>query len=109
MENSDDLIEDLILKGALEIAGIDMDTGEPLYNFTEKLKDINPELHEQVFTFFSSEAMDLWQKGFLDMDVTERNPQVKLTQKALDKIEVMKLNKDKQYTLKHIMNYLLEK
>ena len=35
------MFEDLILSGALEVAGVDIDTGEMLYNFTEKLKDIN--------------------------------------------------------------------
>lgn len=108
MENEDKLIEDLILKGALEVTGIDIDTGEPLYNFTEKLKDVDPYLHREVFTFFSTEAISLWQKGFLDMDVTEENPEVRLTPKALDQIEVMKLDKDKQFTLKQIIKYLLE-
>lgn len=109
VENEDKLIEELILKGALEVAGIDIETGEPLYNFTEKLKDVSPELHEQMFTFFSQEALDLWQKGFIDMDVTQSNPEVRLTPKALDAIEVMKLEKDKQFTLKQIIQYLLQK
>lgn len=109
VENEDKLIEELILKGALEVAGIDIETGEPLYNFTEKLKDVSPELHDQVFTFFSQEALDLWQKGFIDMDITQSNPEVRLTPKALDAIEVMKLEKDKQFTLKQIIQYLLQK
>lgn len=109
VENEDKLIEELILKGALEVAGIDIETGEPLYNFTEKLKNVNPELHEQMFTFFSKEALDLWQQGFIDMDVTQSNPEVRLTPKALDAIEIMKLDKDKQFTLKQIVQYLLQK
>ena len=109
MANEDEFIENLILNGALEIAGIDIDTGEPLYNFTEKLQEISPELHEEVFTFFSKEAMVLWQNGFLDMDITEKNPTVKLTPKALNEIEIMKLDKDRQFTLKQIIKYLLEK
>ena len=108
VENNDKLIEDLILKGALEVAGIDLETGEPLYTFTEKLKDIDPALHQEAFNFFSGEALKLWEKGFLDMDVTTENPIVRLTEKALDEIEILKLDKDKQFTLKQIKKYLLE-
>jgi hypothetical protein len=105
-KDEDDAIEKLILAGALEVAGIDIDTGEPVYNFTEKLIDVNPELHSEVSTYFSRETMALWQEGFLDMDITEKNPIVRLTQKALDEIEVANLNKDKQYTLKEIIRII---
>jgi len=105
-KDEDDAIEKLILAGALEVAGIDIDTGEPVYNFTEKLIDASPELHSEVSTYFSRETMALWQEGFLDMDITEKNPIVRLTQKALDEIEVANLNKDKQYTLKEIIRII---
>lgn len=105
-KDEDDAIEQLILAGALEIAGIDIDTGEPVYNFTEKLIDVSPELHSEVSTYFSRETLDLWQEGFLDMDVTEKNPVVRLTQKALNEIEVANLDKEKQYTLKEIIRII---
>ena len=106
-EDEDEVINQLILSGALEVAGIDIDTGEPLYNFTEKLIEVSPELHTEVSTYFSNETMFLWQEGFLDMDVTEKNPTVRLTKKALDEIAVAGLNKDKQYTLKEIIRIIL--
>jgi hypothetical protein len=106
-EDEDDAIEQLILAGALEVAGIDIDTGEPVYNFTEKLIDISPELHNEVSTYFSRETMDLWQEGFLDMDITEKNPIVRLTKKALDEIQVANLDKNKQYTLKEIIRIIV--
>lgn len=102
-KDEDDAIDQLILSGALEVAGIDMDTGEPVYNFTERLLEINPELHKDVSLYFSRETMSLWSDGFLNMDVTEKNPMVSLTEKALDESEVAKLSKDKQYTLKEII------
>jgi hypothetical protein len=105
-EDENDAIDKLILAGALEVAGIDIDTGEPVYNFTEKLIDISPELHTEVSTYFANETMFLWQEGFLDMDITEKNPVVRLTKKALDEIEVASLNKDKQYTLKEIIRII---
>jgi hypothetical protein len=105
-EDEDDAIEQLILSGALEVAGIDIDTGEPIYNFTEKLVEVSPELHKEVSIYFSRETMSLWSEGFLDMDVTEKNPMVTLTAKAMDDSEVSKLSKDKQHTLKEIIRVI---
>jgi hypothetical protein len=106
-KDEDDAIDQLILAGALEVSGIDMDTGEPIYNFTEKLIDISPELHREVSLYFSRETMSLWSNGFLDMDVTEKNPIVTLTPKALDQEAVSKLSKESQATLKEIIRVIL--
>lgn len=109
-KDEDDAIDQLILLGALEVAGIDMDSGEPIYNFTEKLMDVSPELYKEVSLYFSRETMYLWSDGFLNMDVTEKNPIVKLTEKAFDSKEVEKLSKDQQHTLKEIIRVIgLEK
>jgi hypothetical protein len=105
-KDEDEAIEQLILAGALEVAGIDIDTGELLYNFTKKLIDVDPKLHSEVSTYFSRETMALWEEGFLEMDVTEKNPIVRLTQKALDEISVSNLDKQKQYTLKEIIRII---
>lgn len=106
MSDSGDKIEELILSGALEVSGIDIDSGEMLYNFTDKLKDINPELFKDMSDYISTETMALWAEGFLDIDVTETNPMVKLTPKAFDDAEVNKLPKEKQYTLKEIIRII---
>ena len=103
------MFEDLILSGALEVAGVDIDTGEMLYNFTDKLKDINPKLHNEFSTYFSTEISGLWENGFIEMDITEKNPMVSLTKKALDEKEVNKLDKQKQYTLKEIIRIMLNR
>lgn len=105
--NEDDLIlEELILQGAVEIAGLDMETGEPLYNITHKMKDVNPSLHDEFVNYFSSEAMALWEFGFITMDITVKDPVVRITKKALDKDAVSKLDKNHQYTLKEIIRIL---
>jgi len=106
-ENEDDAIDQLILSGALEVAGIDINTGEPMYNFTEKLLEVSPELHKEVSLYFSRETMSLWSSGFLNMDITEKNPIVTLTEKALDESEISKLSKDSQITLKEIIRIIL--
>jgi hypothetical protein len=106
MGDEDKIIEDLILKGALEVSGIDLETGEPVYNFTHKLKEVHPELDKEISTFFSQEMMFLWENNFIEMDVTERNPIVRLTQKAFDTQEISKLDKGKQYTLRDLIKQI---
>lgn len=106
-KDEDDAIDQLILSGALEVAGIDINTGEPVYNFTEKLIEVSPELHKEVSLYFSRETMSLWSQGFLDMDVTEKNPLVTLTAKALDPEEVSKLSKESQMTLNEIVRIIV--
>ena len=107
--DEESIFEDLILSGALEVAGVDIDTGEMLYNFTDKLKDINPKLHNEFSTYFSTEISGLWENGFIEMDITEKNPMVSLTKKALNEKEVNKLDKQKQYTLKEIIRIMLNR
>jgi hypothetical protein len=103
------IIDNLILNGALEAAGIDIETGEMLYNFTEKLKDVDPLMHDEFQRYFSSETMALWEHGFIDMDLTLDEPIVSLTQKAFDANEVMRLEKNHQYTLKEIIRIIMDK
>lgn len=109
MNEEDHIIEDLILQGALEVAGIDIDTGEPLYNFTSKMKDINPELHSEHSKYFTQETLALWEHGFIAMDVTMQNPIVTLTPKSFDQKEVDKLDKQHQYTLKEIIRIIMQR
>ena len=67
---------------------------------------MSPELDQEIQTFFSQEMMFLWENGFVEMDITEKNPIVKLTEKAFNNKEVLKLDKNKQYTLKDIIRQL---
>lgn len=103
MDDEDKIIEDLILKGALEVSGIDLDTGEPIYNFTKKLKEVSPELHQESFTYFYTEVLKLWENGFVNMNIFEDNPIVKLTDKAFDQNEIKKLSKDERFSLNEII------
>jgi hypothetical protein len=109
MKDDKSIIDNLILTGALEVAGIDLETGEPLYNFTSKLESINPELHNEMSTYFSRETMTLWQHGFISMDVTQKDPELKLLPKAFDKAEVDKLADSNKHSLKEIIRIFMEK
>lgn len=102
----DDQIEKMILDGSLEVSGIDEVSGEFLYTFTEKLAENYPELYKDTQTHFSKEMMFLWENNFVVMDITDSNPIVSLTEKALDKEEVAKLTPEAQSMLKEVVRVL---
>jgi hypothetical protein len=57
------MIEHLLLQNALEISGIDKDTGEMLYSVTDKLEFVNPELYNQLNKQYKDHMMDLIKMG----------------------------------------------
>lgn len=102
-------IEELILNGIVELSGIDSDTGEFLYNFTEKLKKDMPELWNKRMEFIKSEITFFWENGFLEVENFETNePIIMLTEMAFDEYEIAKLSKERQHTLKEIIRMLEE-
>jgi len=98
----DRLIDDLILAGGLEISGIDERNGEFLYTMTNKMKDLMPELYEEHLTHINEEIMKLWERGFVNFDMTSDDPIVTLTQKAYDVNEISKLTKEEVWSLEEI-------
>jgi len=98
----------LVLSGIVEPAALDPETGEMLYTFSKDLENINPELHRLVLENFLSSSMKLWELGFIDMDVTEKNPIVSLTSRAFDKAKINELNEDMQFALKEIKRNLIQ-
>ena len=57
------MIEHLILQNALEISSIDNNTGEILYSITDKLKEVNPKLYEQLRKQFERQMFELIDQG----------------------------------------------
>ena len=99
-------IEYLLLNGGLQVAGIDAKTGEFLYTFTPKIKELMPELYHEHMNHVNNELMGLWEKGFINIDLMSENPIVTLTQKALDPQEVTKLSKEDQWSIEEIKRLL---
>lgn len=103
MSFSSEILEHLILEGAVEVAGIDIESGEMLYSFTPKLAEIAPEIYSDVTELFQYEVLNLWEKGFLEMDFLEDNPTVYLADKCFDKEAVAALSSMEKRTLDCIM------
>lgn len=100
-------IEDLILAGAVEVSGIDPETGEFLYNFTGKMKEVLPELYNMHINQVHDEIMYFWERGFVELDdMTAKNPRVRLTEKAFDVEAIAELSKEKMMALYEIKRIL---
>lgn len=104
-----EIFDKLILTGGLRFAGKDPETGENMYVKTEMLKDIDPKLDLALSKHFSEMAMRLWEKGFIDMDVTEANPMVKLNEKSLDEKHLKSLDANERSALNQLIKLLVDK
>jgi len=103
----EDYIDHLILSGAVEASGLDSETGEFLYRFTDKLKDVDPDLYKSYLASIHQEVMFFFELGFLNMsDITSENPIIMLTEKAFDFKEINKLSKEQQVAFNAIKNVL---
>ena len=109
MSDEFDIVDNLILNGGLEYAGKDSETGEILYKPTERLKDIDPSLSEELAIYFSEVTLKLWEKGFIDMNITQRDPLVKLGPRAYDVASIKSLDRDERIVLEEIIKTLHKK
>ena len=107
MNNSEDeLIKNLILEGALEVAGLDAETGEFLYAVTPKMKEVMPDMYEDHITQVNRDILNLWEKGYVNIDFLSANPMVTISEKGLDKTEVSKLTKPEIWALEEVKRLL---
>ncbi len=100
------LLLTLIDQGAVEFKGFD-EEGEALYSFTNKLKDVHPELYELHNNMLNKEMMYLWENGFVEMDLFSDNPVVTLSPKAFNPIKVDQLDEDMKKFLLEIKRIIL--
>lgn len=106
MDDADSLIEKLILDGLVEPAAIDSNTGEILFSFTDKVREEYPAMYKSVMEEFYNDINYLWEKGYLNITITDDNPMVTITEKALNKEEVDKLPYQLQVQLTIILEAL---
>lgn len=108
MTPEENMLIELLDKGAVKFNGFD-ENGEALYQFTDKLKDVNPELYAMHNQMLNVEVMTLWEKGFVEMNLFEDNPTVKLSKKAFNVDEVNKLDDTLRSFLKEIKRIYRER
>jgi len=99
----DRMIERLILDGAMEVAGLDADSGQFLYSFTPKMAELYPELNKMVTENIDQAVMLLWVAGFLDIkDLDTDSPMVSMTDLCNDEEALSKLEPSLRSMLKTI-------
>ena len=103
-----DAITHLILKGALEVAGVNGLNGELLYTITPKMKEIMPKIYEDHIRKVNKELLNLWEKGYVNIDLFLPDPIVTISEKGLDKNEISKLTKPEIWALEEVKRLLLK-
>jgi hypothetical protein len=95
-KSNDEIMQELLEAGALELEGIDPETGEFLYRITEKMKDVNKALYDEHMNIIYADTMYFWERGFLNVDdFTSINPIISLTSKAFDAKAISELPLEK--------------
>lgn len=89
-------LDELILMEAVEVASVHENTGEVLYNITDKITEVLPILYDRFINQVHQKVMYFWELGFLEFDdMTKQHPNIRLTNKALDDDELSKLSNEK--------------
>lgn len=97
-------IQKLIDAGALDVHSIDEKTGEFVFRFTDKMKEVNEDLYKAHQQDIYNDVMYFWEKGFLEIeDFFTDNPVILLSNKCLDSAAIMTLPKDRQDQLRSII------
>ena len=100
------IMDYLIINGALEIVGVDAKTNQFLYSFTPKLKEIMPELYHEHLNYVNSGIMALWEKGFVNVDFFQNDPTVNLTEKAFSSMALSELSQEEKWSLEEVKRLL---
>jgi hypothetical protein len=100
-------IDELILEGGIEVASLS-ESGDFLYKFTDKLKDLDPDLYQNIIQIMYKEIIFLWELGFISMDITSKDPKVTLTDRAFDSEEINKLPESTKSNLVAIIRSITE-
>lgn len=110
MDNfENDTLDSLILSGAVSVSGVDSETGEFLYQFTDKLKDVSPILYKEHLAFINAQIMKFWQGGFLEINFLEDSPIIFLSDKCFDEDAVSELSKEDQWNIQEIKRIFKDK
>lgn len=107
MDDNSEFIDKLILSGALEPKGLDPETGEIVFSFTEKLEAVDPELYRGFNELIHMYVMELWQKGYIAMDVMSPDPKVSMTEYGMNTNNWAQLEELPMQILKTLMQATL--
>jgi hypothetical protein len=104
---NDKMFERLILMGAVEPAGMDSESGEMLFSFSEDIETIAPGLAKLVEDKIASTVMTLWSKGFVELKYNEDSddPLVFITEQCDNEIAISVLPDFEKTVLTNIIDH----
>ena len=105
-KEEDQIIERLILDGGLEAVAVDQESGELLYSFTPKIQKLMPQLYSEHLNEVNSNIMNLWEKGFINIDFFAEEPLITLTEKAVNQDSIKELSSDERWNLFEVIRLL---
>ena len=105
-KEEDQLIEKLILDGGLEAVAVDQESGELLYSFTPRIQELMPNLYSEHLNEVNANVMNLWEKGFINVDFFAQDPLITLTEKAVDSKSINELSKQERWNLFEVIRLL---
>jgi hypothetical protein len=107
IDRNNEMFERLILKGAVEPAGMDSDTGEMLFSFSKNLKEVSPSLAKLVEDKFAATTMNLWSKGFIELkyENDSEDPLIFLTERCSDDFAISVLPDFEGMVLKNMIEH----
>ena len=74
-----------------------------------KLKELMPNIYEEHMETVNSEVMNLWEKGFLDIDLFSEDPIITITKKATSREAISTLSKEEKWSLSEVVRLLNRK
>jgi hypothetical protein len=102
-----DMIDALILNGALEISAMDSESGQMVYAVTDKMAEVAPEIYKEISDQTHRDVMSLWSKGLLVVDIMSNSPDISLTELALDRANWIDLS-DSEYSVMNTVMRMFE-
>ena len=99
----------LLAEGGIKFMGYDESTQEKMYVFTPKIKELMPDLYQEHLNSVNSEVMNLWEKGYLNLDLFAKDPLISLTDKAVSPEDTLELSKEELWSLNEIKRVLLDR
>lgn len=102
MSKNNDIIEELILNGSIEVVSLD-DSGNFLYGFTKNVEQINPELYNTFIENIRHLVMLLWEKGFVEINDIDKDMMIKPSMKAILGEGVEDLDPSLQFVLRTLL------
>ena len=70
------------------------------------MQEVHPDMYEDHLTQVNRDILNLWEKGYVNIDFLLENPVVTISEKGLDINEVSKLTKPEIWALEEVKRLL---